>query len=103
MDEVRTFKKHSAYYTAPFPILSQVRTQTHTEYKMRPQNKTISQTGSVIQKKRQSIHILRYKEEPLFLSVIKGTCSAQTNTDLRHIIPRSEVESGHYPAAEWGV
>lgn len=42
MDEVRKFKKHSAYYTAPFPILSQVRTQTH---KHRIQNEAAEQNN----------------------------------------------------------
>lgn len=82
-------EKHSAYYTAQFPILSQVRTQTqtrsHTEYKMKPQHKTISQTSSVIQKHTDkkgkaaimwgwrgmvvTIHMLLYKEETQHLSL----------------------------------
>lgn len=112
-------EKHSAYYTAQFPILSQVHTQTqtlthtqthtHREYKMRPWHKTVSQTGSVIQKHIDkkgrlfwevgggiivTIHMLLYKAETQHPSLhLKGlaSCKKTTTTTAK----KKKTEPGH--------
>lgn len=105
-------------------------THSHAEYKMRPQHKTISQTGSVIQKHIDkkgktaimwglrgivvTIHMLLYKEETTPFTPLKRTCIAQTGMVIsitlheaavwwNGVAARQRQATGHYTTPEWGA